>query len=85
MLDVCAAYGGFEMPNLGATDITVLYPVHDFFLKVLEQELNHEIPLPAGLHRAPSATPDSKTISTLQQWLNLLDLSTTPPMFRDEL
>jgi len=85
MLDVCAAYGGFEMPNLGATDITVLYPVHDFFLKVLEQELNHVIPLPVGLHRAPSTTPDFKTISILQQWLNLLDLSTTPPMFRDEL
>jgi len=73
------------MPSLRAMDFTILNPVHDFFLKVLGRELHHEIPLPAQLQPAPTSTPDAETIATLEQWLNLLDLATTTPMFRDEL
>jgi hypothetical protein len=68
------------MPDLPVRDFTVLCAVHKFFLKVLSQQLRHEIPLPAGLQMTTSKTPD-----LLRHWVNVLDLAVTPSMFRDEL
>jgi hypothetical protein len=73
------------MPDLPARDFTVLCAVHEFFLKVLRQQLHHEVPLPAGLQLAATKTPDLPTVETLRHWVNVLDLAVTPPMFRDEL
>jgi hypothetical protein len=73
------------MPDLPTRDFAVLCAVHEFFLKVLSQQLRHDIPLPAGLQVTASKTPDLPTVETLRHWVNVLDLAVTPPMFRDEL
>jgi hypothetical protein len=76
---------GAKMSDLPARDFSVLCAVHEFFLKILSQQLHHEVPLPAGLQLTASQTPDLPTVETLRHWVNVLDLAVTPPMFRDEL
>jgi hypothetical protein len=63
-----------------------LKAVHDFYTAILEKTLRHPVPTPSEV-KNPNPAPEVllETISTLQRWLNLLDLAITPPMVRDGL
>ncbi len=61
-----------------------LLAVHDFHLDLLEDVLGHAMPCPQEV-TSPGAVAPDKAASTLEHWLNLLDLAITPPMIRDAL
>lgn len=63
-----------------------LKAVHDFYTAILEKALRHPVPTPNEV-KNPNPAPEVllETISTLQRWLNLLDLAITPSMVRDGL
>lgn len=66
-----------------------LSSAHAFYLGLLEKGLGHGVPVPAEVKKAaekpPAAGNASEAIRTLRQWLDLLDLATTPPLVRDAL
>ncbi|MDP9263840.1 MAG: hypothetical protein M3O85_05915 [Acidobacteriota bacterium] len=63
-----------------------LKAVHEFYTALLEKALHHPVPTPDEVKNAnPKPEVMLETISTLQRWLNLLDLAITPPMVRDAL
>lgn len=51
-----------------------LAAVHHFYIRLVQERLGHEIPL-----------PDVVNVALLRRWLNLLDLAITPLMVRDAL
>lgn len=57
--------------------------VHEFDLRILAHQLQHGIPLPAGI--GADAPSPASTSGELTRWLALLDLAITPPMLRDAL
>lgn len=65
-----------------------LSSVHRFYIGLLEKGLGHSLPVPAEVKQVaenPPAGEGAETIRALRQWLDLLDLATTPPLVRDAL
>jgi len=63
-----------------------LITVHRFYLGLLEKGLGHSVPVPAAVQQAIEK-PEKPELLTeaVRQWLDLLDLATTPPLVRDSL
>lgn len=61
-----------------------LAAVHAFYIGLLEEALGHPVPVPPEIG---SSTGDkvSRSLGSLQHWLNLLDMAIAPPMVRDGL
>src|SRR5262249_2711720 len=66
-----------------------LTTVHTFYLGLLEKAWGQGVPVPAELTKTAEALKEVKnpaeTVQTLRNWLDLLDLATTPPLVRDSL
>jgi hypothetical protein len=66
-----------------------LITVHTFYFGLLEKGLGHGVPVPAEIKKttdAPAAVEKvEQSITAFKQWLDLLDLATTPPLVRDAL
>lgn len=66
-----------------------LSSVQDLYLGLLEKSLGHAVPVPAATKTAAenkqTADNSKEALETLRQWLDLLDLATTPPLVRDAL
>ncbi len=66
--------------------LEVLLDVHRVYLRILNEVLGRDVPLPAGLPAEPgSATSGAETIELLERWLAVLDLAISAPMVRDTL
>lgn len=63
-----------------------LITVHRFYVGLLEKGLGHSVPIPAAVQQA-AEKPESpaQLIEPVRNWLDLLDLATTPPLVRDSL
>jgi hypothetical protein len=63
-----------------------LTAVHGFYLGLLEKSLGHAVPVPSAAEK-PAGTPEetAQAITTLKNWLDMLDLAMTPPLVRDSL
>jgi len=70
-------------PQQELKDLTT---VHDFYLKLLQDNLGHTVPVPEEIKNA-AATPENSgsVIQHCKLWLDLLDLALTPPLVRDAL
>jgi hypothetical protein len=67
-------------------EIKDLSSVNAFYIGLLEKSLGHAVPVPAEVKAAEKPGGEAAAaIPTLHQWLNLLDLATTPPQVRDAL
>jgi len=63
-----------------------LITVHGFYVSLLEKQLGHAVPVPAGISASQEGQETSPEAShTLKLWLDLLDMAITPPMVRDAL
>lgn len=65
-----------------------LSTVHDLYLGLLNKNLGHDVPVPAAIKAAQEKPADDKaqdTVEALRNWLDVLDLATTPPLVRDAL
>ncbi len=59
--------------------------VHAFYVGLLESVLGHPVPVPHEVAAGGAGAAVTQSVSSLQRWLNLLDLAITPPMVRDAL
>ena len=71
------------MSDSNSIQFQVLDLVHEFDLKVLEEQLPDSIPQPAGMR--PFGGPTREAVDIMRRWLALLDMAITPPMVRDAL
>ena len=63
-----------------------LITVHGFYVSLLEKQLGHAVPVPAGITSSGENEGNSpEAIENLKQWLDLLDMAITTPMVRDAL
>ena len=70
-------------PQQELKDLTT---VHDFYLKLLESNLGHRVPVPADFQNAAqSSESPAELIENFKFWLDMLDLALTPPLVRDAL
>jgi hypothetical protein len=70
-------------PQQELKDLTA---VHAFYLKLLESNLGHEVPVPAEIKSATASSEDRATCAKdFKLWLDVLDLALTPPLVRDAL
>jgi hypothetical protein len=70
-------------PQQELKDLTT---VHDFYLKLLESNLGHRVPVPADLENAAASSPEpAARAENFKLWLDVLDLALTPPLVRDAL
>jgi hypothetical protein len=61
--------------------------VNRFYVGLLQKSMGHDLPVPAEVKASenPSASDAAAHIPAIHQWLDLLDLATTPPLVRDAL
>jgi hypothetical protein len=61
--------------------------VNRFYIGLLEKGMGHAVPLPAEVKAVekPASGDAAAMIPAMHQWLDLLDLATTPPQVRDAL
>jgi len=59
--------------------------VNTFYLGLLEDVLGHPVPCPQQVINATAGVAGEQAQTTLEHWLNLLDLAITPSMVRDAL
>ncbi len=70
-------------PQQELKDLTT---VHDFYLKLLESNLGHSVPVPAEIKNAAEPASDPAALAqNFKLWLDVLDLALTPPLVRDAL
>lgn len=63
-----------------------LLTVHAFYVSLLEKQLGHAVPVPAGISVPQEGQENSpEAAHNLKLWLDLLDMAITPPMVRDGL
>lgn len=68
------------------TELQDLIVVHNFYLGLLEKSLGHPIPAPAEIRNADASMESTpRTAENFRNWLDVLDLATTPPIVRDAL
>lgn len=71
------------MRDSSSVQYQVLDLVHEFDLRILEQQLPEPIPLPSGIR--PFGGPTAEAVDGMSRWLALLDMAIAPPMVRDAL
>jgi hypothetical protein len=60
--------------------------VHTFYLRLLEKNLGHSVPIPLEIKNITDQAENAAAlIPEFKLWLNLLDLALTPPLVRDAL
>ncbi len=65
-------------------ELAILATVQGFYEKLLQESVEGEVPVPAGLE-AVSLQGDAdvhETLGTMRRWLRLLDMATSPAMLR---
>ncbi|HLW54047.1 MAG TPA: hypothetical protein VKW06_14515 [Candidatus Angelobacter sp.] len=64
-----------------------LSSVQKFYVELLEKSMGHRVPVPAEIQKAEQATgtDQAQAVTLLRDWLDVLDLATTPPVVRDAL
>ena len=60
-----------------------LAAVHAFYIGILQEALGHPVPVPHEV--AVAGDKVAQSVSSLQHWLNLLDMAIAPPAVRDAL
>ena len=69
-------------------ELLILEIVHSFYLKLLQEALQGEVPVPKGLESGtlhlPGREPE-EVADLMRQWLKLLDMAITPAMLREHL
>lgn len=70
------------MSELPSREYHVLSAIHGFFVRVISDHLQHEVPVPVAVH---SEAADEEHLALLHRWVNVLDLAVTPPALRDAL
>jgi hypothetical protein len=69
-------------------ELLILDVVHSFYLKLLQQSLQGEVPIPRDLEpgtlNLPGREPE-EVADRMRQWLKLLDMAITPAMLREHL
>ena len=77
------------MGQASQAELQDLITVHTFYFGLLEKGLGHGVPIPAEIKKttdAPAAVENvEQSVTAFKQWLDLLDLATTPPLVRDAL
>jgi hypothetical protein len=70
-------------PQQELKDLTT---VHNFYLKLLQDNLGHAVPVPEEIKNGV-ATPENSAsvLRNFKLWLDVLDLALTPPLVRDAL
>jgi len=66
-------------------ELTILEVVQGFYLQLLSETIQDEIPPPAGLEVESLCAPDrdaAALLPAMRRWLKLLDLAVTPEMLR---
>ena len=69
-------------------ELAILATVQGFYEKLLQEPVEGEVPVPAGLEAISLQEPDDDVGSTLRRmhrWLRLLDMAITPAMLRRAL
>jgi len=69
-------------------ELAILATVQGFYEKLLQEHVDGEVPVPAGLEAISLQEPDDDVSSTLRRmhrWLRLLDMAITPAMLRRAL
>ena len=70
------------MSELPSREYHVLSAIHEFFVRVISDHLQHEVPIPVAVR----AEADGEgQLALLHRWVNVLDLAVTPPALRDAL
>ena len=63
-----------------------LITVHRFYVGLLEKGLGHGVPVPAEMAQAIDKPANAAQLtSQVRNWLDVLDLATTPPLIRESL
>jgi hypothetical protein len=69
-------------------ELLILDVVHSFYLKLLQESLQGEVPMPRNLElgtlNLPGREPE-EVADLMRQWLKLLDMAITPAMLRENL
>lgn len=69
-------------------ELLILDVVHSFYLKLLQESLQGEVPMPRNLEpgtlNLPGREPE-EVADLMRQWLRLLDMAITPEMLRENL
>ena len=77
------------MGQASQAELQDLITVHTFYFGLLEKGLGHGVSVPAEIKKttdAPAAVENvEQSVTAFKQWLDLLDLATTPPLVRDAL
>jgi hypothetical protein len=66
-------------------ELAILATVQGFYEKLLQEPVNGEVPVPAGLEAISLQESDGsvlETLSRMHRWLRVLDLAITPAMLR---
>jgi hypothetical protein len=65
-------------------ELAILATVQGFYEKLLQESVEGEVPVPAGLESVSiqAHTDSSATLGVLRRWLRLLDMATAPAMLR---
>lgn len=68
-------------------ELAILATVQGFYEKLLQEHLDGEVPVPAGLEAISLQSEDNvhATLLSMHRWLRLLDLAITPAMLRRAL
>ena len=62
-----------------------LITVHNFYLKLLQDNLGHTVPVPDEVKNEATLENSAAVIQNFKLWLDVLDLALTPPLVRDAL
>lgn len=78
--------------SLENRQLATLLDVHHFYMGLLRDQLQHDVPLPYGLERLNGVSAENvpeddveETALLLRRWLNVMDMAITAPMVRDAL
>ncbi|MBV9342273.1 MAG: hypothetical protein JO159_15485 [Acidobacteria bacterium] len=64
-------------------ELAILATVQGFYVKLLEEFLRGEVPVPSGLEIvSPHGDQAGETLARMRRWMSLLDLAITPAMLR---
>jgi hypothetical protein len=76
-----------KLPSDLKLEFLVLQVVHGFYLDLLRQALEHDVPVPPGFDARSLLRPVDleKALGEIRRWLRLLDLAITPAMVRQAL
>jgi hypothetical protein len=70
------------LPEDPKWELAMLATVQGFYEKLLQEAVEGEVPVPAGLETVSLQEGDAGTLAAMRRWLRLLDMATTPAMLR---